>query len=162
MSLDSLLAPLSRVPLFNGLTMPQLHAIAQICERIVVDRGRALIAEGHQGDAAYLIVKGRVERLDGPGRPTETLAPGTLVGEMAMLIETEHAATVVTAEVVRALRISRPALRWVMERDPSIAAHFVGKVTERLQHMAADLREIDAGFGQPSPALGRAGFALSA
>ena len=144
---DSLLTPLVRVPLFNGLTKSQLQALADSAERIAIDGGKTIIIEDQAGDAAYLLVKGRASRLDGVGRPTEPLPLGTMVGDMAMLIETTHTATVMAIEPIKALKFTRAAMLEVMHADPDIAAHFVTKLTVRLQALADELRAVDEGLG---------------
>ena len=140
---NSLLTPLVRVPLFNGLTKLQLQALADAAERIAIDSGKTIIADDQPGEAAYVLVKGRAARLDGIGRPTETLPLGTMVGEMAMLIPTTHTATIVAIEPIKALMFTRAAVLAVMQADPDIAAHFIAKVTTRLESLAQELRAVD-------------------
>jgi CRP-like cAMP-binding protein len=143
MSLDSLLAPLARVPMFHGLSAGQLRAILSAVERVVFEPGQTIIAEDAQADAAYVVVKGRADRISGHGLPSEPLVAGTMLGELAMLIETTYTTTVVAIETVRALRLSREALRAVMLDDPDIAAHFVEQLTGRMRQLADELRAID-------------------
>ena len=69
-----------------------------------------------------------------------------MVGEMAMLIDTTHTATVVALEPIKAMKFSRASVLAVMHDDPDIAAHFVGKLTARLQSLAAELRAVDDGL----------------
>ena len=149
---DALLTPLVRVALFNGLTKSQLQALADAAERVAIDAGTPIIVEEQAGDAAYVLVKGRAARVDRVGRPIEPLQLGTLVGEMAMLIDTRHTATVVAIEPIKALKLTRAALRTVMEADPDIAAHFVTKLTARLQTLADELKAVDDGLGGVRPA----------
>ena len=148
---DSLLTPLVRVPLFNGLSKSQLQALADSAERMAIDGGTLIISDNEPGDAAYLLVKGRAARLDGVGRPMEALPLGTMVGEMAMLIDTRHAATIVAIEPIKALKFTRSAMLAVMQSDPDIAAHFITKLTARLQTLADELKAVDAGLGGGSP-----------
>lgn len=159
---DSLLTPLVRVPLFNGLTKSQLQALADAAERIALDAGSVLISDDQQGDAAYLVVKGRAARLDGIGRPTEPLPLGSMVGEMAMLIETRHSATVIAVEPIKALKFTRAAVLAVMQDDPDIAAHFIGKLTVRLQALAHELRAVETGLAEQPPQPGERGRSLGA
>jgi CRP-like cAMP-binding protein len=155
---DSLLTPLVRVPLFSGLSRAQLKALADASERIAIDGGQTIIAEDQVGDAAYLLVKGRATRLDGIGRPTETLPLGTLVGEMAMLIATTHSATVVAVEPIKALKFTRTAMLAVMQDDPDIAAHFITKLTTRLETLAQELKAVDKGLSNTGLVSDRAGL----
>ena len=149
---DSLLTPLVRVSLFCGLSKTRLQAIADAAERIAIDGGTTIIAEGQPGEAAYLLVKGRAARLDRIGAPSEALPIGTLVGEMAMLIETTHTATVVAIEPIKALKLTRAAMLAVMEHDPEIAAHFITKLSARLQTLADELRAVESGLDPSAPA----------
>ena len=159
---DSLLTPLVRVPLFNGLTPSQIRALGDAAERIVIDGGTALIADNQEGDAAYLLIKGRAARLDGIGRPMDPLPLGSMVGEMAMLIPTAHTATIVALEPVRALKFTREAVLDVMQRDPDIAAHFIQKLTARLEVLAHELRSVEKGLDNPSMSAGPADMPWSA
>jgi CRP-like cAMP-binding protein len=145
MSLDAIVVPLLRAPLFSGLTPLQLKIVALSAERVTFDDGDALINEGEQGDAAFLVVSGTLERLAGPlnGGEREAYGPGTLVGELAMLIETEHTSTVVASGSVRALRFTREVMHEIFQSYPDIAGHFVQRLTQRLSGIAARLHEID-------------------
>ena len=65
---------------------------------------------------------------------------------MAMLIETEHSATIVTRSTVKAMRITRDMLHGQMTEDPSLAEHFLGKIVGRLTALARELERIEAGL----------------
>ena len=71
------------------------------------------------------------------------LPAGTLVGELAMLIETEHGSTVKASGAVNALKFSRQMMHELMQRYPGMAEHFTAKIRSRLERMAEALREID-------------------
>jgi CRP/FNR family transcriptional regulator, cyclic AMP receptor protein len=73
----------------------------------------------------------------------QDLWPGTLVGELGMLIETVHAVTVTASERLRALAIGRDAFRLVMEENPAVARHISDRLVMRLHGLAAQLREVD-------------------
>lgn len=145
MTAQQLIAPLKQVALFQGLTPYQITEIARTAERIVFKPGDTIVAAGADGDAAYLIVGGDAVRVEGPAISgvAEIIAPGSLVGEMAMLIETEHSSTVVARTPVRALKITREAMLAHMAADPSIADHLVARISSRLVSLAEELRSID-------------------
>jgi CRP-like cAMP-binding protein len=149
MVMDAIIMPLRQVALFQGLTPLQVTEIARHAERIVFRSGDTIIHAGEEGDAAYLIVSGDAVRTVAPGRPEaiERLDAGSLVGEMAMLIDTEHSATVVARGTVRALKLTRAAMHAHMLADPSIADHLVTKIAGRLKAVAAELRAIHDGLG---------------
>ncbi|MDX2290388.1 MAG: cyclic nucleotide-binding domain-containing protein [Hyphomicrobiaceae bacterium] len=149
MAIDALVKPLLSVAIFQGLKPLQITEIARRAERVVYKPGDVIISEDGDGDAAILIVAGDAVRVSGPdsdGTP-EPVQPGSLVGEMAMLVETQHSSTIVARGSVRALRITRTDLHAQMEDDPALADHFVQKIAGRLNRLAKELRTIDAALG---------------
>jgi CRP-like cAMP-binding protein len=144
MAIDALVRPFLRVPLFEGLRPLQITEIARRADRIVYRPGEVIIKEHQEGDAAVLIISGDAVRVAGPvSGPAEPVPVGALVGEMAMLIETEHTSTVVARGTVRALRISRDELHAQMREDSSLADHFVRRISGRLSKISQELRRID-------------------
>lgn len=145
MAIDAFVKSLLRVALFQGLKPLQITEIARNADRIVFRPGEVIIRESEIGDAAVLIISGEAVRVRGPELklPAEPVAEGSLVGEMAMLIETEHTSTVVARSAVRALRITRDALRAQMLEDSSLAHHFVDRISGRLKALAEELRHAD-------------------
>lgn len=145
MSIDNLSAHLVRLEIFQDLSPLQITEIVRRAERVIYKPGQLLITDGEAGEGAVLIVAGEAVRAKGPlsGLASEAIEPGSLLGEMAMLVETEHASTVVAVTPVRALRISRHAILDMMLDDPRLAEHFVAKLTRRLHRIAADMRGVD-------------------
>ena len=84
----------------------------------------------------------------------ENVAPGSLVGEMAMLIEHEYTSTIVAGDRVFCLKILRSALHAQMLADASLAQHFHDRVTEQLVRTAEELRRIDKDFAKDFAAHG--------
>lgn len=142
---ENLVTPFTRVQLFDGLSDGRVERIARCAERIVFAPGEVIQAEDDVPDAAVLVVSGKVmivhHTKDESG---ELIAPGSLVGELAMLIETRAVTTVVARSSVRAFRIPRSELRKLMDSDPAIADHFVAKISERLTYMAAEMHRVDS------------------
>lgn len=151
MSFAPLSEPLRRVALFQGLQSAQISEIARRAERVVFNPGDIIIEEGVAGEAAYVIVSGKAARKTGPitNDPAETIGPGTLVGEMAMLVETSYSSTVVCQESVRALKITRTGLLAQMSSDLALADHMVDKLASRLRSLANDLRKVDDALASP-------------
>ena len=109
MAIDKVIAPLLRVPLFC-----RLEAAAADGDRAP---GRAHRLSGaaapspkraQPGDGAYLIVSGEAVRMpESRSRAAEPIEPGSLVGELAMLIDHVYGATVVAEGRVHCLKIMR-------------------------------------------------------
>jgi CRP-like cAMP-binding protein len=154
MAIDALVKPLLRVALFQGLKPLQITEIARLADRIIYRPGEFIIREREPGDAAILIVSGEAVRVRGPElqMPAEPVPEGALIGEMAMLIETEHTSTVVARTAVRALRITRESIHAQMKEDPFLANHFLSRISSRLKLLADELRQADQILAHP-PAL---------
>ena len=144
--LDQKIELLQRVPLFAGLDLVHLEAISQVGQKTYFEAEEKLIVQGEKGDTAYLILTGKAacSRSEIGQIFDEDLWPGTLVGELGMLVETVHALTVTACERLRALAISREALLRVMEENPEIAKHISEKLLERLSRLAEQLRDVDS------------------
>ena len=146
MSLDSTVEMLEQIPIFNGLSHLQLTAILSIGKKTFFTEGQNILEADKTGEAAYILLSGKAESKVGePGAEmTETLLPGSLLGELGMLVEMVHTMTVVAVERVRALEITRAALLTVLEADPTMAQHFSDKLMQRLQDLANELMAVDA------------------
>jgi CRP-like cAMP-binding protein len=155
MVMDKIILPLLGVPLFQGLKPLQITEIARQAERIRFRRGDVITEAGARGDGAYLIVAGHAERLTNDGAETgaEPVDPGSLVGELAMLVEHDYRATVVARDRVHCLKITRTAIYSQMLDDPGLAEHLQTQITKRLLKMAEDLRQIDQLLANAAPAV---------
>ena len=165
MSMDAVSAHLVRLDIFQGLKPIQITEIARHAERVVFKPGQTLIEDGRAGDAAVIVVGGEAVRTKAPmasATQDELIEPGSMLGEMAMLIETEYSSTVVARTAVRALRITRNSMLAMMLEDASMAEHLVAKVARRLHNIAAELRKIDVVLAASSSEGGSPETAASA
>lgn len=147
MSLSVLVQPFLDLPLFRGLSGLQMTEIVRRAGRQVFRPGDTIVAENQIGDAAFLIVSGEAVRINAEsadvGKLNERIPEGTLVGELAMLVETVHSTTILARTTVKALRLGREDLHEAMLADPTIAHHFSAKLTERLNAFALEFACID-------------------
>jgi len=141
---------LAVLPLFRGLTPLQLAAIARRADRVSYTPGATIIEENEPADAAILIVAGAAVRVSGPELVThaEAVAPGSLLGEAAMLVETTYGSTVVARTRVRAVHITRESLHELILGDPSLADRLMQNLADRLTQTAAILRRADEYLAQ--------------
>jgi len=144
--LDQKIELLQRVPLFAGLPDELLSAVADTGQKTFFEAGENLISEDQAGSIAFLIMSGKAgcPRREGDEVITEDLWPGTLVGELGMLVETVHNVTVTAKERLRALAFHRESFSQVMEAHPALAQHIAEKLLVRLHGLAAHIREVDS------------------
>jgi CRP-like cAMP-binding protein len=154
MAIDALVKPLLRLEIFQGLKPLQITEIARNAERVVFREGQTIINSGAPGDGAYVLVSGEAVCVGQPGQPSgsEPIEPGSLLGELAMLVEHDYSVTVVAKGPVRALKIGRSAMHDQMRDDPRLAEHISHKITARLTALAAELRAIDGRLAQVAEA----------
>jgi CRP/FNR family transcriptional regulator, cyclic AMP receptor protein len=143
--LDHKIELLQQVSLFQGLSEDLLSAIADAGQKTFFEAGENLITEEEAGSAAYLIMTGKAgcSRIEGSETLVEDLWPGTLVGELGMLVETVHNVTVTAQERLRALAFHRDEFRAVMEAHPELAQHIAEKLLVRLHGLAKEIRTVD-------------------
>jgi CRP-like cAMP-binding protein len=157
MPLDLFAGHLAVLPLFRGLSPLQIAAIARGAERVAYSPGAVIIEENGVADAAVLIVDGNAARVSGPelAARSEPIAPGSLLGEAAMLIETTYGSTVVARTAVRTVHITRDAMEEQMLQDPLLADRLVQNLAKRLTAFADELRRVETLLGKEAALAAR-------
>jgi CRP-like cAMP-binding protein len=121
----SRIAPL---PLFSALGKEALHDLLAAFETLTVPAGHAVIREGEEEAAAYIVARGELEvsrrSNDEDGKPMvlARLGSGAFFGEMALLSQLPGAASVIATRPSILLVARRDALEAVVERHPEVAA----------------------------------------
>lgn len=146
MSIERMVRSTLSVPLFYGLDPEQMSALLDKAERVTYQPGEHLIETGEFGDAAIFVVSGRATQFNPLSSldPHDPVEPGALVGEMAMLVETQHHLTVVADEPMKAVKFTRAMIQAEMADDPSLADHFVRRIASRLSDLAVKMRALDS------------------
>lgn len=122
---------ISRVPLFEACSQPELARIATITVQVDVPEGEVLIREGEPGDLFFVLVKGSAEVRKGKRR-VATLGAGDFAGEIALLTDAPRTATVRTTSPVTALRATRKGFSALLETSPKLQRKVLGALAERL------------------------------
>lgn len=139
MALNDDIALLSRVPLFAEIDDDKLRLIAFGAERRRLSRGQQLFREGAPADCAFAIANGAFSLsrtlVDGSSAIFDTVGPGTLLSELAMISLVERKFTATAEEDSEVIRINRPLFRRMLEEYPDVAAIVEGRIRESLQSM---------------------------
>ena len=155
-SSDIVFRAVRNVPLLRGLTDNQVRAIAARAERVMFSAGDVLVQEGVQHTSTTVIVDGFVECISGIGANAEStvrLQSGTVLTEMAMVVEIEATSTVIAKTQVKAIRIHQRDMLEALESDPDVSERLIEEVSERLRETAADLRAIEQDWASPEREL---------
>ncbi len=145
MAIDALVKPFLSLPIFRGLKPLQLTEIVRRADRVIYKPGDHLITEDEVADAAIVVVSGTCVQISSAanGSAGEAIPEGAILGEIAMLVETVHASSVIARTTVKALRIAREDLHRLMTDEPEVAEHFSKHIAGRLRAFADELRAID-------------------
>jgi CRP-like cAMP-binding protein len=142
----SRIAPL---PLFSALGKEALHDLLAAFDTVTVPAGHAVIREGEEEAAAYIVARGELEvsrrSSDANGKPVvlARLGSGAFFGEMALLSQLPGAASVTATRPSILLVARRDALEEVVDRHPDVA-------TELAAHCR---RQSVANLGWASPVV---------
>ena len=98
MSMLSNLELIRRVPLFALLTSSQAEAVADAVIKRRYKRGETIVEQGEKTNTLYIILTGRIRVVTSDKRGREvilaTLNPGDYIGEMSLIDNEPHSATV--------------------------------------------------------------------
>lgn len=122
---------IAKVPLFAGLTKPQLARIASIADEIDLRKGKILTREGDRGREFFVLLEGEAE-VRRKGRKLATRRAGEFFGEIALVSDVPRVATVTATTPVRALVIRDTEFRALLHATPEIALKVLSAVAERL------------------------------
>ncbi|MGQ0645237.1 MAG: cyclic nucleotide-binding domain-containing protein [Elusimicrobiota bacterium] len=115
--------------------------------------GAVVFAEGHSGDALYLVASGEVmirkalERPAGAHKVISLLGPGEFFGEMALLEQTRRSAEAVSRGPSTLFRLPRKEFESLLGGDPQVALEFFrGLVVTLSARLRQTTREMTALF----------------
>jgi CRP/FNR family cyclic AMP-dependent transcriptional regulator len=97
-----------------------------------VSAGETVFQEGDPGDVMYGIQEGTVDILFG-GQVLETLGPGGVFGEMALIDHEPRSATVVAKTDCTLVPLDEPHFLFKVQHNPIFALFIMQVTTERLR-----------------------------
>ena len=143
MSLNKEVEVLRDVPLFNKIDHTKLKLLAFTSENLTHQDGHFLFREGEPGDAAYIILKGKVsvfiETDKGPVEVAE-LKRGDVVGEISILCDVPRTASVKAIEPVQTLKVTKDTFIHLLTEFPEIAIEIMRDLASRLNKTNIQLR----------------------
>jgi len=132
------------VPLFESLDDEAAGELCRLLESVDCQAGTPLFRAGDQGDAMYLIERGKVrisvQATDGQELTLTELGRGDFFGEMALLDGQRRSANAVVAEEGRLAVLSREHFLSFMRRNPNVALEMLTALANRLRHTDELLR----------------------
>ncbi|MDI3383118.1 Crp/Fnr family transcriptional regulator [Xenophilus aerolatus] len=138
MSMLSNLELLRRVPLFAALTPSQSASIADAIVKKRFKRSEVVVEQGKKSDALYIILTGRARVMSADSRGREvilaSLQPGDYIGEMSLIDDEPHSATVRTEVQTDVLMLGREAFSRCLPENSSMSYNIMRGLVQRLRH----------------------------
>ena len=137
---------LRRVPLFALLTESQAQQIADTVIKRRFKRGDRIVEQGLKSNALYIILSGRARVLASDARGREvilaTLQPGDHIGEMSLIDNEPHSATVRAEVQTDVLMLGRSEFARCMPESSSMAYAVMRVLVQRLRHSVRNIESL--------------------
>ena len=143
---------------FEGFTARELEELVGACERKRLAAREALWAVGSSGDAAYILIDGRIEearRLPPDGQRVDQVSqPGSLLGLAALVRQWDRETTASALEQTELLCLPRQSFEELFDQGHSAAYRLVDEIAGQLvEEMREANRRLHEVFGSPAETL---------
>lgn len=146
MTMLSNLDLIRRVSLFSMLTPEQAEALAATVSKKRFKRGEILVEQGRKTDALFIVLTGRTRVLmtDSKGREVilATLKSGDYVGEMSLIDNEPHSATVVADQQVDVLVLGRDSFLRCLRENMEMAHGVMRVLVQRLRRASENISSL--------------------
>lgn len=126
-----------RVPLFANLTPAQVDSLAATVDKHRIKRGASVVEQGKNSNALFLILSGRahVVKRDSNAREViiATLKAGDYIGEMSLIDNAAHSASVVAETQLDVLVLGADEFARCVSENAAIAWAVMRGLVERLR-----------------------------
>lgn len=138
MSIEDDVALLERVPTLRLLGADSLRMVAIGSEQRNFARGDTLFTQGDDANSGFVVQRGAFRVDDGAG--AETVAgPGTLIGELALIVPMRRPSNAIAIENSSVIRVARSLFQRVLESDPAAARRLRDEFAARSSQIASDI-----------------------
>lgn len=127
-----------RVPLFAMLTAAQAELVALAVVKARFKRGEAIVEQGKKSNALSIILTGRARVITTDARGREvilaSMQPGDYIGEMSLIDNEPHSATVRAEVQTDVLVLGRLEFARCLPENSSMAYAVMKGLVQRLRH----------------------------
>ena len=138
MSILSNLDLIRRVPLFSTLTQAQAELVANTVVKRRYKRGDIIVEQGKKSNFLAIVLTGRTRVITTDSRGREvilaTMQPGDYIGEMSLIDNEPHSATVRAEVQTDVLMLGRIEFARCLPENSSMAYAVMRGLVQRLRH----------------------------
>lgn len=148
MSLEDDIRNLARIPLFAEVEPEALRLVAFSAETKILRTGEYLFLRGDPSDGGYVVMSGSFSldrSLDRDGNRSQIVGPCALIGELALMTQTERPVSACAREPATVLKISRLLFQRVLREFPHSALRVRASLESRLVSFTRSLGVSDPG-----------------
>lgn len=144
MSLNDDIAILGKLPMLSALEEEALRILLFSADQRVLKTGDVLISKGQRTEGSYFVIEGSFSAYVDPSdtRESGVVRAGALIGEMAMITQTECPATMIAREPSTVLYVPRSIFQRVLREYPASAARLRSMIEQRLGEFTTDLKKL--------------------
>ena len=138
MAILSNLDLIRRVPLFALLTDEQARAVSEAIVKRRYRKGESIVEQGKKSNALFILLTGRARVITGDGTGREVilaiLHPGDYIGEMSLIDNEPHSATVRAEVQTDVLLLGRADFARCLSENASMSLVVMRGLVKRLRH----------------------------
>jgi CRP-like cAMP-binding protein len=145
MSLDRDIALLSRIPIFGALSSEHLRLLAFSAVRRELATDEVLFRAGEPAQSGFVVVSGEVVLVESDGGAEKvgaTCEPGSLIGELALFIDTKRPAMARATRHAEVLEINRLLFSRMLNEYPHVAIRLRTLLSDRLTATVGELTRV--------------------
>jgi len=142
MSLEQEVELIRQFPIFAKIQPAMQKLLCFSAERLNYDAGQVMFKAGDMGDAAYIIIEGKVEiSVPTPSGAivVNTLGRNDIIGEIAIFGDVPRTATATAQTRLETLRISKELFEKLIRENPDAALELIRGLAGRLANTTAQL-----------------------
>lgn len=127
---------LKRCALFANLSDWELQSIARLTRLVEVKRDEVISKAGEPASSFYIVISGKFEVFAGEGSRRQVLAylkQGSFFGEMSLIADQPHSATVAARSDSLVLEISKENFKRVVENNAAVSMEISRVLSRRLK-----------------------------
>jgi len=117
--------------------MPSLNLVRFAGSCVTFTTGQEIFAEGQPGDVMFIVKEGEVDVIV-HGKVVETVGPGGILGEMALIDHHPRSATAIAKTDCQLVSIDERRFQFLVQQTPYFAIEVMRVLANRLRHMDAE------------------------
>lgn len=112
--------------------MAEIHLFRNSRDKRTLEVGEVLFVEGQPGEHMFAVIDGELE-LTRHGAPVETIGPGGLVGELALIDDAPRSASARATTPTTVAVVDKAHFTFLVQEHPTFALMVMGVMAERLR-----------------------------